>query len=86
MEEVFPVLAGVVVGLALHPIASKWLRAVIMVVGSIGFGAVASWMSGEIAVSSAYLLIDTAQVFGAGALTVGLVVRWRRRASYRVRI
>jgi hypothetical protein len=85
MDEIFPVLAGVVVGLAIHHIASKMLSAVLVVMASLGLGALASWISGELAVSWAYLLVDAAQVLIAAVLTAALATAWRRRASYRVR-
>jgi hypothetical protein len=80
MEEVFPVLAGVVVGLALHPMKSRVLRSVIVLVASLGFGALASWISGELAISPVYIAIDAAQVAIAAILTAMLVTAWRRRA------
>jgi hypothetical protein len=80
MEEVFPVLAGVVVGLAIHAIGSRAVRALIVALGSLGFGALASWISGELAVSVVYVAIDVAQVAGTAVLTAMLAVAWRRRA------
>jgi hypothetical protein len=80
MEEVFPVLAGVVVGLALHPLKSRVLRSLLVAVFSLGFGAVAAWVSGELAVSLVYVAIDAAQVTIAAVLTAMLVAAWRRRA------
>ena len=80
MDEVFPVLAGVVLGLLTHAIASKRLRAILIAVGSVGFGAVASWISGELALSVVYVAIDAAQVAVAAVLTAVLAVAWRRRA------
>jgi hypothetical protein len=80
MEEVFPVLAGVVVGLALHHLTSKALRAVLVAVFSLGFGAVAAWISGELAISPVYVAIDAGQVALAAVLTAILAAAWRRRA------
>jgi len=80
MEEVFPVLAGVVVGLAIHSIRSSTIRAVILAIAALGFGALASWISGELAVSVVYVAIDAAQVAVAAVLTAMLAVAWRRRA------
>jgi hypothetical protein len=81
MDEVFPVLAGVVLGLATHPLDRTWLR--IAMLGSFGlaFGAIASWISGELAISWIYLLIDTAQVIGVSVMTAVLVAVWRRRRT-----
>jgi len=80
MEEVFPVLAGVVVGLALQPVASRRLRGVLIAVLSLVFGTAAAWVSGELAVSPIYIAIDAAQVGVAAVLTGMLVAAWRRRA------
>jgi hypothetical protein len=79
MDEVFPVLAGVVLGLLLHGIASRSRRGAIAGMASVAVGALASWVSGELAVSWLYVLIDTAQVLVAALLTSVLVRAWRRR-------
>ena len=79
MEEVFPVLAGVVVGLALHPMKSRVLRSILVLVAALGFGALAAWVSGELAISPVYIAIDAAQVAIAAILTAMLVTAWRRR-------
>ena len=80
MEEVFPVLAGVVVGLAAHHLTSRALRAILVVVFSLAFGWVAAWVSGELAQSLVYVAIDAAQVAIAAVLTAMLAAAWRRRA------
>ena len=86
MDEVFPVLAGIVVGLATHAVRPIWLKA--LLIGSLGIavGGAASWLSGELAVSWVYVLIDAAQVLGTGIMTGILVRVWlRRRAQLQVR-
>src|SRR5262245_49067769 len=85
MEEVFPVLTGVVLGLALHNVRSRGLQTVLLTVMSLAFGFVAAWISGELAISRVYALIDTAQVLSAAVLTAVLVLAWRRRSLYRPR-
>lgn len=79
MEEVFPVLAGVGVGLATYRLRAFWLKGVL--VGTLGvvFGTIASWVSGELATSWIYLLIDTAQVVGVSVMTAVLAAVLRRR-------
>src|SRR5262249_39818443 len=61
IDEVFPVLAGVIVGLviptAMSPSRLRWL---VMGMLSVVLGAVATWISGELAISAVYLLIDIA--------------------------
>ena len=84
VEEVFPVLAGVVVGLATHRLAPTWLRVFVLALLGLAFGAIASWISGELAVSWVYLVIDTAQVIGASVMTAVLVRAWRRRVGARM--
>lgn len=58
MEEVFPVLAGIAVGLVTHLVGSIRLRAVLIGFFGLAFGACASWISGELAISWVYLVID----------------------------
>ena len=84
MEEVFPVLAGVVVGLVLHPMKSRLVRSLLILVFSLAFGALAAWVSGELAMSPIYIAIDAAQVGIAAILTAMLVVAWRRRQLRRL--
>jgi hypothetical protein len=45
-------------------------------------GAAASWVSGELAVSWLYLVVDIGQVLVAGALSWILVVRWGRLLGF----
>jgi len=79
MDEVFPVLAGIVVGLLLHPLRSRALRSILLAGASLGFGALASWLAGELAISVIYVAIDAAQVAVAALLTAMAVIAWRRR-------
>ena len=81
MDEVFPVLAGIVVGLATHAVRPIWLKA--LLIGSLGIalGAAASWLSGELAVSWVYVFVDAGQVVGAGIMTGVLVRVWLRRSA-----
>jgi hypothetical protein len=78
MDEVFPVLAGVIVGLVVPTVMPSRLRWPALVVLSVALGAVASWISGELAVSAVYILIDAAQVLGASLATWALAAAWRR--------
>jgi hypothetical protein len=84
MHEVFPVLAGVIVGLVVPTVVSRSnVRWIALVALSVGFGVVATWISGELAISAAYLLVDIAQALGAAIATAVLVGVWRRRRSAR---
>jgi hypothetical protein len=81
MDEVFPVLGGIALGLATFPVRPMWLRALVVGIVGVGIGAVASWISGELAVSRLYLLVDAAQVIVAAVFTGGLVDLWLRRRA-----
>jgi hypothetical protein len=51
MEEVLPILAGIAIGLAIHRVVTLWLRAAVVGMLGLAFGVVASWISGELAIS-----------------------------------
>jgi hypothetical protein len=81
MDEVFPVLAGIALGLGAYPVRPRWLRLVVVGLLGIALGAMASWVSGELVLGWVYVLIDTAQVVAA-AIMSGLLVRvWLRRRA-----
>jgi len=79
MDEVFPVLAGIVIGLIIHRLPTERRPVALTLVVPV-FGATASWISGELAVSWIYVLIDIAEVAVTALMTLVLVVAWRRRA------
>jgi hypothetical protein len=78
MEEVFPVASGVVLGLVIAYLVPGRLRGWVLAAGSLIIGWTAASVSGELAVSWLYLLVDIGQVLVAGALTWILAARWRR--------
>ena len=79
MDEVFPVLGGIVIGLATQTIRALWVRALLIGILGAAVGAFASWVSGELAVSWIYLFIDIGQVLVAAVMTGVLVKVWLRR-------
>jgi hypothetical protein len=81
MEEIFPVLCGIVLGLATHAVRPVWLKAALIAVLGVTAGFTAAWVSGELEVSSAYLLIDIVQVAAAAVMTGVLVRVWLRRQA-----
>ena len=81
MDEVFPVLAGIALGLATCTLRRAWLRVAVVAILGVALGALASWISGELAVSRLYVLVDAAQVLVAAFLTGALVGRWLRRRA-----
>ena len=76
MSEIFPVMAGVGIGLVIPGLAAPRWRAWVLTFLSVVCGSAASWMSGELGVSWGYLLIDTAQVAIAGLLMWALAAQW----------
>src|SRR2546427_13176533 len=64
-------------------VRTSWSRRLLIAVFGVAIGATASWISGELAISWIYVLIDTAQVVGASVLTGILVTVWLRRRRAR---
>jgi predicted transporter len=81
MDEVFPVLAGIALGLGTFTLRRVWLRVAAIGILGVALGAAASWISGELAVSWLYVLVDAAQVIVAALLTGALVRMWLRRRA-----
>ena len=80
MEEVLPVLSGIAIGLLTFRLSPRAFRAVLLGVLTVAAGAFASWVSGELAVSWLYILIDVGQVLVAGVLTSIAAERWLERS------
>lgn len=81
MHEVFPVAAGIAIGALTLRLAPAGLRAVLLISLSIVAGVLASAISGELALSWGFILIDIPQVLVAAVLTHGLIAAWQRRSS-----
>jgi uncharacterized membrane protein YeaQ/YmgE (transglycosylase-associated protein family) len=81
VHELFPIVAGMVIGLIARHLITTQLRIATLVLGSTLFGAIASFMSGELLVSLAYLAFDAAQVLIVACTSMVLVAAWRRRAT-----
>ena len=77
MGELFPVLAGVCIGLGVQQLASVRMRNLALVALSILAGFTASYISGELLVSWDFLLFDITLVF-LGAVVTTLVLTWQR--------
>lgn len=79
MNEVFPIIAGVFVGLIAMRVANVQLRTLAFVALSVVFGVAATTLSGEFAIGWAFLLIDIPLVMLSAAGTVAVatfVPRW----------
>jgi uncharacterized membrane protein YeaQ/YmgE (transglycosylase-associated protein family) len=81
VHELFPIVAGMVIGLIAQRLITTQLRIATLVLGSTLFGAVASFISGELLVSLAYLAFDVAQVLIVACASMILVAAWRRRPT-----
>src|SRR5262252_8870587 len=81
MDEVFPILAGIALGLITLTLRGRWRRIAVIGILGVALGFVASWISGELIVSRLYVLVDAAQVIVAACLTGLLVPRWLRRRA-----
>ena len=83
MHEFFPLVAGIVIALAISSSEiGLRVKTVALVVLSVVTGALASWVSGELWESWAYLAFDVAQVLLVAGMTTVLIAAWRRRAGW----
>jgi hypothetical protein len=81
MHEVFPVTMGALIGVgALRMPAGRW-RWLTLAVISLVVGLVAALISGELAESWAFVLVDTAQVLVVALLAGAAVTVWHRRTT-----
>ena len=81
MQEVFPITAGIVIGLlSWRYVAARWRLATLIVL-SLVFGFIASAISGELAVSLGFIGLDTLFVFLAALGTLAVIVGWKARAA-----
>jgi hypothetical protein len=80
MNELFPIVSGVVIGLLLGVLRPS-LRFGVAVVLSVVFGFAATVASGEFRISWGYLLIDIPLVAGSAALSFIATQAVRRRLS-----
>ena len=85
MNEVFPIVAGVLSALLVWKYVPVRFRAFALGACGLIFGAVAALISGELFVSWVFLVIDTALVLLAAALTTALVAGWQRFGTSRWR-
>ncbi|HAX24104.1 MAG TPA: hypothetical protein PLR44_12355 [Thermomicrobiales bacterium] len=75
MNEIFPVLAGVLVGIIAMRIASLRVRTAAIILLSVVFGIAASAISGELALTWEFVLVDIPLVAISSLVTVFVVRR-----------
>jgi len=83
MQELFPLAAGALIGLAVQWVPGHRLRAFVLVALCLLAGTLASYISGELAVSPAFISVDTVLVFVGALVAVGAMMLWRRRTATR---
>jgi len=81
MQELFPLIAGTLIGLAVLRIRALKLRAVTLVVLCALFGVLASYISGELAVSWGFISVDMALVWIGALMTVVAATLWHRHVA-----
>jgi len=78
--ELLAIAAGVLTALAVQKMDAPRLKIASLVVSGIVFGALVSFVSGELFESWAYLVFDAAQVLLAGLVTMVFISWWQRRS------
>ena len=83
MHELLPIGAGIALAVATQRMESPRLRLAALVLLSVVFGALASWINGELELSWGFVSVDTALVLFAAAVTTAAVTAWERRTAAR---
>jgi hypothetical protein len=81
MQELFPLAAGALIGLAVQWVPGPRLRAFVLVALCLIVGTLASYISGELAISPAFISVDTVLVFAGALVAVGAAMLWRRTVA-----
>ncbi len=79
MHELFPVLAGLIIGVVTWQLPLRRHRTIALVLLSIIAGITASFISGELFVSWDFLLVDIPAVFLAALGMLAGISLWQRR-------
>lgn len=82
MEEVLPIAAGIVAGFIVHTIVPARLKSLALVILTVLLGFLATYVSGELLISWAYVVFDSAQVMVAAAISAWLIGWWQHRSSH----
>jgi hypothetical protein len=85
MHEVFPVVAGILLGFAAFRIESVRLRAIVIAVMSIALGVASTFISGEALISWAFVLIDIPLVLVSAIGALVACYAWERRGATQMR-
>ncbi len=82
MGEVFPVVAGIALGMVALRVLDLRLRIALMAVMSVVFGVIATAISGEALISWAFVLIDIPLVLFAAVTTAVIAPRVIERLAH----
>jgi hypothetical protein len=80
VQEVFPVVAGAIVGVAVHRLTPSQWRIPLIVLLSLVIGFLAAALAGELAISAGFILIDVGQVLVMALLGMAASTLWACRA------
>lgn len=81
MAELFPVAAGIVVGLIVSRIPNMRVRLIVAAILTLACAATATFISGESEESWAFIFVDIGEVAIVAAITWGLVTLATRRLA-----
>lgn len=81
MHELFPVVAGILVGVIASRVAATRLRYIVGAVLTLLFGAAATMLSGEAVESWAFVLVDIGLVALAAFIAYGAITLVERRLT-----
>jgi hypothetical protein len=85
MHEVFPVVAGMLLGFVALRIDSTQLRVFVLATMSILLGVVATIISGEALISWAFVLIDIPLVLASAVGVIVATYAWQHRGAAQLR-
>jgi hypothetical protein len=83
VQELFPIAVGAVIGVAVQWVRNTTIRTIVLVLLCLAFGALASYVSGELEVSLGFISVDTLLVFAGAVAAVVAAAVWRRAAATR---
>lgn len=81
MQELFPVVSGIIAAVATAQMAAPRTRLVTLVAASLVVGFLASLLSGELVISWGFIWVDALIVLAVASVTVVAMTAWTRRTT-----
>lgn len=81
MQEIIPVVLGVLLALATRSITPQRSRLIALVVGALIIGFLVSAIVGELAISWGFIWVDALFVLAAAAVTIAVMTAISRRST-----